>query len=398
METLNSEVVVVGGGASGLWAAKALIDDGRKVVLVEEASTLAPGASTRNEGWLHAGTYHAVGIADKGDAETVVSRTKYGHEAILQFAPDAINEARSLSFTYNQELASVALERWRDFEVPYREVGTQTLNEEGVATDNIAAAFEVKDKSINTYELYRKLARYIVDHGGMILTDASFTARDGNEGEIHIGDENIRLQSDFFIITAGAGLRRIAEDVTKRTMQTRFYKAHLLVGPQLTVRNCFSLDIGEAGIMNHKKVSVIGINRDGIQLSEPDYDIEAEKEQLLHSALGRMLVGYESNNALQARVRAVACCKPDVYADSEDVQSLNAQLFPLSENYIGALPGKMTETPFLAKSIADLVKSYENNTVHPMVNVTEPTRLVSQEPRITPRPADIWLETTGAAS
>jgi glycine/D-amino acid oxidase-like deaminating enzyme len=47
---------------AGLWTAKELIDQGLTVDVVEKSEHLASGATTRNEGWLHAGTYHAAAI------------------------------------------------------------------------------------------------------------------------------------------------------------------------------------------------------------------------------------------------------------------------------------------------------------------------------------------------
>jgi L-2-hydroxyglutarate oxidase LhgO len=56
------DVVVVGAGAAGLMTAQKLSQLGMSVALIEQKPTVASGPSTRNEGWLHRGTYHAASI------------------------------------------------------------------------------------------------------------------------------------------------------------------------------------------------------------------------------------------------------------------------------------------------------------------------------------------------
>ncbi len=75
MSEFVSDITVVGGGIAGLWTAKELLERGYSVSLVEKSNALAAGATTRNEGWLHAGTYHSVAIDDERDAEQVTART-----------------------------------------------------------------------------------------------------------------------------------------------------------------------------------------------------------------------------------------------------------------------------------------------------------------------------------
>jgi L-2-hydroxyglutarate oxidase LhgO len=61
---------------------------GFSIVLVEQEEQFAGGASTRNEGWLHRGTYHANSIKDKNTAIQVARRCIYGYEQISKYAPE----------------------------------------------------------------------------------------------------------------------------------------------------------------------------------------------------------------------------------------------------------------------------------------------------------------------
>lgn len=144
MSEFASDVTIVGGGVAGLWSAKELIDRGLTVDVIEKSDYLATGATTRNEGWLHAGTYHSVAIYDEIDAQNVTARTVFGHDAIVNFAPESIEHGPTYAFIKEDELAQAALQRWNRFGIQYREVATRDFEEEGFATGTIRAAFEVK--------------------------------------------------------------------------------------------------------------------------------------------------------------------------------------------------------------------------------------------------------------
>lgn len=386
METIRSDITVVGAGVAGLWTTKELVDRGYSVTLLEKEGLIAQGPSIRNEGWLHAGTYHSVAIKNDIDAANVVERTIYGHNAIHNFAPEVIDHSTSFCYTGDDENVEKAMIRWPKMGVEFREINKNILTDNGVDIKNVSAAFEVEDKSVNTNQLYRKLAAYIIDKGGQIITNAHFTAHDDMHGTVDIEGDRYAVDSDKIVITAGGGLRDMFTAVSGSTLQMRFYKAHLLVGPRLSEDNLFSLDIGEAGIMNHGDASVVGINRDGIQINDIDYEVVEEKEALIHGALSRSLVGYKEGDH-RRRMIPVACCKPDIYSTIDDTQNLNVQTMHLSDMYIGALPGKMTESPYLAHEIADTIASDTGRIKRRRVCSYIARRSID----VALRPADVWM-------
>src|SRR6185369_3567419 len=85
-ERLSTGVGIIGAGIGGLWTAKELVDQGHDVTVVEQSATIADGQTTRNEGWLHYGTYHAAATEAPGEAARVAANTQYGHRRILEFA------------------------------------------------------------------------------------------------------------------------------------------------------------------------------------------------------------------------------------------------------------------------------------------------------------------------
>src|SRR5689334_3121047 len=93
----RTEVVVVGAGVAGLMLFKKLATLGVSTLLVEKLPLAANGPSTRNEGWLHRGTYHATSIRDRGQAIQVAQRCIYGFEQIRAYAPECLEETTTSS-------------------------------------------------------------------------------------------------------------------------------------------------------------------------------------------------------------------------------------------------------------------------------------------------------------
>lgn len=288
-ESMHTDITVVGAGIAGLWAAKELVDRGYGVTVVEKSTALADGATTRNEGWLHAGTYHSVAVEDETEIGRVVDSARYGHQAIVDFAPDAIDHNITYAVTSSDEYAHRAVTRWTDAGVPFSEVNVGQLAEEGLDVQRLRAAFLVEDKSVNSRIVCEKLAAYIQAKDGSFLVGADFAPVDQHRARVTQVSEQYILHSERFLITAGAGMKSIVDQLRREPLAMRFFKAHLLVSPRLTAHNYFHLEPGEAGFMNHGAASAIGINRDGIELAQADYAASALKEELVYSAITRMV-------------------------------------------------------------------------------------------------------------
>jgi L-2-hydroxyglutarate oxidase LhgO len=58
MYTINTDILIVGGGIIGLACGKQLSDGGMKTILIEKSNILADGVSSRNSGVIHSGIYY----------------------------------------------------------------------------------------------------------------------------------------------------------------------------------------------------------------------------------------------------------------------------------------------------------------------------------------------------
>lgn len=385
MSVFQADVTIVGSGIAGLWSAKELIDRGFTVNIVEKSKTLADGATTKNEGWLHAGTYHSVAIEKEDEIESVVTNTRLSHEEIIRFAPEAIDHERTFAVTLSDELAQKATRRWKRTGVGFQEISKETLPDASVInTKRLSSAFSVDDKSINSYILCQKLARYIYEHGGNFFLGATFIPENNNSATIIQGTNRHTLQSEQFIVTAGVGLKGLVESITGEELPMRFFKAHLLVMPRITTDNYFHLEVGEAGFMNHGDTSIVGIHRDGIELPMPENTINQEKKELIYHAMTRFLPAMSGYAINSSSIMAVTCSKPDVTGRFGETQSLDVSIFKPAPNYICALPGKMTMAPHLAKRLADTLFSSDNQIIEQSRHDTLPAE-------VTLRPADHWM-------
>jgi hypothetical protein len=153
--------------------------------------------------------------------------------------------------------------------------------------------------------------------------------------------------------------------------------------------------------MSHGGASIVGINREAVEVIVPDYEVLADKDQLVYDALLRMAPSTARLDESQRL--SVACVKADV-ADSSfrqaDVdptvvlQDLNVKVFEPTAGYICAIPGKMTEGPALAKAVVNYMLGEELHYPGPVVEG------IPQQSRDTPkknydvnlRPADQWMD------
>ncbi|MDB4978416.1 MAG: hypothetical protein JWM56_602 [Candidatus Peribacteria bacterium] len=157
----------------------------------------------------------------------------------------------------------------------------------------------------------------------------------------------------MFIHTTGVGANQLFKRDLGISIPFRYWKAHLLITERLARQNLFYIEPDEAGLMNHGNKTIIGFNEDEIPCNEPEFSTIPEKVEWGKSALLRML---ELNEHFLHE--PVACIKIDVekgYKNSSSTRSVNMNIFEPLPNHICALPGKMTETPYMVDQLIKLV-------------------------------------------
>src|SRR4051812_21750343 len=167
MASLETDVLVIGGGATGAGVAWDAALRGYDVTLVDRAD-LAEGTSGRFHGLLHSGGRYVVKdpvAADECVAENAILR---------RVIPDCIEDTGGLFVVtpdddpaYGDEF----MEGCRRAQLPAQEISVgQALKMEPRLNPGIKRAFTVPDASIDAWKTVWSLARGATEHGARILT------------------------------------------------------------------------------------------------------------------------------------------------------------------------------------------------------------------------------------
>ncbi len=348
------DLAILGAGITGLMLSKKLSAVGLRVALIEKNKTVAAGPSTKNEGWLHRGTYHAQSIADRDSGIQVAKRCIYGHEQIRGYAPEAVEDLSSKSYavTYSTDRAQEITSRWDEAGVAYTQVPSPYLEREvpELNMSHIAHAFLVQDKGIDTRLLYAKLLHEAVLNGTDIFTSAELVFTDQEQISLAQGNQTSDFWASMFIHCSGYGLKSFFAGNFGLDLALRFWKSHLLVVPRLSKDDVFCLDSGETGMMNHGKTSVVGANEDAIQVPQPDFIPIPEKNDNVKKGLKKLYKWEDAGKQL-----AVACVKVDMPQMSAAARSLNINYGEPLDKHMYVLPGKMTESPYVTDVVTRMI-------------------------------------------
>lgn len=355
MNIRKYDVVVVGAGAAGLMTAQKLSQLGMSVALIEQKPTVASGPSTRNEGWLHRGTYHAASIRDRSSALQVAQRCIYGHEQLKTFAPEAIEDSdkKPIAMLKNGERLDDLLSRWKEAEVRYKEISHRAVASlvPGIDVSRAAALFEVNDVSINTRLLYRKLVGTARVSGCVIFVAHKIVRCDNLTLELEgVSGEILRISGQRIVYTTGAGTKSLFATLHNVEIPIRCWKSHLLVTKRLAPMGVFYLDAHEAAMMHHGDVSIIGFNEDAALCDAPGYEVIPERAGNLRKGIGRIIPRWRDTAAVD-----IACVKVDLVEQGDAARSLNVAIREPVPGHIVALPGKLTETPYLADALVAMI-------------------------------------------
>ncbi len=166
MATLSTDVLVIGGGATGAGVAWDASLRGFDVVLVDRAD-LAEGTSGRFHGLLHSGGRYAV--KDPRAAEECIAENRI----LKKVSPDSIEDIGGFFVTTpfdDPAYADVFAKGCRDTGVDCEEIDpAQALREEPLLHPGISRVFRVPDANIDIWKTVWAMARGIQQRGGRVL-------------------------------------------------------------------------------------------------------------------------------------------------------------------------------------------------------------------------------------
>jgi len=215
MTTLNTEVLVVGGGATGAGIAWDAALRGYDVILVDRAD-LAEGTSGRFHGLLHSGGRYVV-------KDPIAARECIAENEILRSVASATIEDTGGLFVTTPDDDPAYGDRFlagcRETGVPSEEIDVaDALRAEPRLNPGIRRAFTVPDASIDVWQLVWGLANGAAARGARILPYHRCVSlrREGDAvtgAELHDErtGETVSVEADFTINAGGAWAHEIAE-------------------------------------------------------------------------------------------------------------------------------------------------------------------------------------------
>lgn len=349
--------IVIGTGIAGLETARQLQGVGRSVCVIDSATEIGTGATTHNEGWLHAGTYHSAAIVDRNEAIKVGRLCKYGFDRILENYPKAINtaDANTYAILRDQRAVDETTSRWTEAGVNFSPISISTVIERNSALNLVGdeAAFHVSDLAINTPELMKLIYREIQrqNHRSPITfaMGANIVAIDPishSVQAIHHGEVR-SFRADNIIYAAGVGNRELAARFLGCPNLIRLFRGHIVIMPKLTPDQFVVLDKGSPTWMNHGPYSVVGMTRMSEEVTTDDYGVNRETADTILSSVQSMIL-----KPVEAHL-TYACLKPTV-TDGLYQSLAPCLLEPEKGNYL-LLPGKMTEAPVICEALLDKI-------------------------------------------
>jgi glycine/D-amino acid oxidase-like deaminating enzyme len=347
--TLPCDVVVVGAGFAGLMCADRLSRLGYRVAIIEKAAAALAGTSSRNEGWLHAGTYHALSVRDRREAISVARRCRFGWEEVQRRFPECVEQERGKAVAVVPEAMTMeALSRWEEAQVghlPLTNAQRAQLGDLHVGEDELA--FAVDDLGINTRMLAAGLLAELATRGVRIFFGAEVIDRDGARLRIRSRDETVPLEYRFIVCAAGYQTASACAELGLPPMDVRLWRSHLVTLPRLAPVSVFGVAPGHAAMINHGSWSIVGLNEDATVVDSPAFDVDPAVAALLDEAVRHRFPDADLSSA-----RRTACVKVDYTVDDSGPRSLNVRMLPVSENAVVVLPGQMTEAPYSANVVA----------------------------------------------
>ena len=214
MRTVSTDVVVVGGGATGAGVVRDLAMRGYAAVLVERAD-LGQGTTGRFHGLLHSGGRYVV------SDPTSAAECARENAIVTRINADAVEATGGYFVTTpgddpgfaDQFLAAASATGVPAREIPVREA----LRCEPGLNPAITRAIEVRDGAVDGWRLVWGAAGSAIEYGASVLTYHRLTkvvVRDGAvvgvECHDRLRDEPVRIDCSFVINCAGAWAGEVA--------------------------------------------------------------------------------------------------------------------------------------------------------------------------------------------
>ena len=324
MASLETEVLVIGGGSTGAGVVRDAAMRGFETVLVERKD-LADGTTGRYHGLLHSGGRYAV--KDPAAAEECVAENLI----LRRIASDCIEDTGGLFVSTpwdDPAFGDTFLAGCRATGVPVEEIVVEeALRREPRLDSGISRAFAVPDAALDPWKLVSGCARSAQEHGARILLYHRVVEleRDGQRVSgalVHneLTGEDLRIHADIVVNAAGAWAGQIADLAGCRVNVLPGKGIMIAMNHRLvnTVVNRCKLPADGDILVPIRTVSVIGTT--DTRAADPD-DLEvtqSEIDEMLDEG-EKLVPGFREARALRVWAGARPLFSAEEVADTRDV-------------------------------------------------------------------------------
>ncbi|WP_311777346.1 anaerobic glycerol-3-phosphate dehydrogenase subunit GlpA [Trueperella abortisuis] len=365
MKTISTDVVVIGGGATGAGALRDLAMRGFAAVLVERAD-LAQGTSGRFHGLLHSGGRYV--ISDPHSATECAEE----NEILRRIHPDSVEETGGLFVVGphdDPEFSTRFLPAARETHVPAEELDVaEALRIEPRLNPGIQRAFRVRDGSIDGWGMVWGAVESAKAYGAQCLTYHRVTKIENDDGQVsqvictnEKTGEEVRINCRAAINCGGPWAGQIAKMAGCHGVDVvpgrgiMIAMNHRLVNH--VVNRCIHPADGDIIVPAHT-VSIIGTTDQ--KEDNPDFLVirNSEVQQMLDS--GEDLVpGFRKARAVHAWAGARPLVK-DSRVDASDTRHMSRGMSIIDHStrdgvkgFFTIAGGKLTTYRLMAKNIVD---------------------------------------------
>jgi glycerol-3-phosphate dehydrogenase len=372
MQTLSTDVLVVGGGATGTGCLRDLAMRGIRAILVEKGD-ITHGTTGRYHGLLHSGGRYVV--------KDPQSATECAHENIIlrKIMPHCIEDTSGFFVTtpwddpaYGDRFVAGC----RATDVPVQEISVaEALRREPVLNPRISRVFEVHDGAADSFLATHVNIESARNYGGQTLTYHAVVDL------IKVGDrvvgailedlrsgEQKQVECAYVLNSAGAWAGKIAAFAgIKVTVVpgkgTMIAMNHRMVN---TVINRCKVPADGDIIVPIRTVAVIGTT--DVHVPDPDvFGIEPEEVEMMIEEGEKLIPGFARYRALRAWAGVRPLYKDKDVTDDRDISRTYKWLDHSQrdgiEGFVSIVGGKWTTYRLMAQEAVDELAKKLGNTV-----------------------------------
>ncbi|MFH1932317.1 MAG: anaerobic glycerol-3-phosphate dehydrogenase subunit GlpA [Pseudomonadota bacterium] len=363
MKTLNTQVLIIGGGATGTGIARDLALRGVQCVLAEYHDINA-GASGANHGLLHSGGRYV--SSDQGSAV----ECRQEAELLKKVAPHCIEDTGGLFVAVegdDEKFVADFPHLCSQCDIPVQALGVKEARElEPVLSDKLIAAYKVADASIDPFKLSMENISQAQELGSTLLRFTKVVGFEKSDKKIRAtrlqniitGEESI-VEAEQVINATGAWAGVVA-GLAGASIDIIYSKGSLLVThSRITERVVNRLHPSASAdiLVPGGTVSILGTTSIRIDNLDQVYPTVEEVDAMVGEAV-KMIPALETVRF----IRAYAGVRPLIGSRSASDDRSVSRSFALIdhsedgvENFTSISGGKLTTYRLMAEKTADLV-------------------------------------------